>query len=114
MSPFGDLAVSTTATWAGHVYLAGDFAEIRGAVRAFCSNEGACFSISPANYVYSGGEESGAVVTLISYARFPKSPKDLHDKITRLAHHLLEACHQSSLSLVTPEGSYWLTRRRDR
>ncbi len=112
-NPFGPPVTSSCPTWVGRVYLAGDYDEIRAAVRRFCSGEGACFSVTPATYIYSGGEEAGATVTLINYPRFPKPAPDLERTINRLAQMLMAECHQSSLCVETPSETVWTSRRRD-
>lgn len=92
------------------IWLAGDYADAVRALKSFCE-EGACFSISPADYVYTGGSEAGVVVTRLNYPRFPASSFAIVEQCTRLAEHLRLALHQDSYSIETPQETIWFTRR---
>jgi len=70
-----------------------------------------CVSISPANYIYTGGEEAGFVVTLINYARFPKDPVSLKDLAFSLAMDLMNGLHQQSFSIERPEETLFFSKR---
>lgn len=92
------------------IWIAGDYTDAVRAVREFCE-EGACFSIIPCDYVYTGGMEAGVCVTRINYPRFPVEPKEIVSQCFRLAHHLRERLYQGSVAIETPDETYWITRR---
>lgn len=97
-------------TFTIRVYIAGDYADAITAAREFCE-EGACFCIQPADYVYTGGMEAGIVATLINYPRFPSEPAELLARAERFADHLRGRLFQDSYSIETPTETYWFTRR---
>lgn len=93
------------------IWVAGDYADAVRCVKAFCAQEGACFAVAPADFIYSGGAESGVCVTLINYARFPASPEMLNEKAKRLADVLLCDLFQKSYSIEGPEETEWFSVR---
>lgn len=98
-------------SWTIRIYIAGDYADAIRAAREFCE-EGACFCIQPADYVYTGGMEAGIVATLINYPRFPSDPQELLAKAERFAEHLRARMFQDSYTIETPALTYWHARRR--
>lgn len=93
------------------IWIAGDYADALRICRKFCATEGACFAISPVEYVYTGGQESGVCVTLINYPRFPNNAEALEMKAERLAHCLREGLFQQSFSIETPTETRWVSFR---
>lgn len=102
--------ICKTPSFTVRIYIAGDFADAVRAGREFCE-EGSCFCIQPADYVYTGGAEHGVVATLINYPRFPEEPDALLGKAQRFAEHLRARLFQDSYSIETPSLTYWHTRR---
>lgn len=96
-------------TFTCHIWIAGDYNDACRAVRKFCE-EGACFAVSPVNYVYTGGSEQGVCVTRINYPRFPAEPDAILEQTQRLAEHLRCALFQDSYSIETPTETIWSTR----
>jgi len=91
------------------LWIAGDYADAIRTCRQFCETEGACFSVSPCAYVYTGGMEDGAVITLINYPRFPSTHDELEEKMGRLAEHMRAKLFQKSYTIEGPRRSAWTT-----
>lgn len=89
------------------IWIAGDLADARRTIREFCHREGACFAVSPVDYIYTGGHETGVCVTLINYARFPRDVDQLRDQCERLAAALARDLHQRSYSIEGPDGTHY-------
>lgn len=104
------MTAKSAPTITQRIWMAGNYANAEEICRQFCER-GMCVSISPANYIYTGGEESGFVVTLINYARFPKSLLDLKDVAFELAMLLMEGLHQQSFSIEGPEKTLFFSIR---
>lgn len=100
----------TASTWTARIYMAGDYDVARVALRKHCER-GACVSINRADYIYTGGEEAGFVVTIINYPRFPRLADELRQDALDLADELIRACSQTSASVETPAETIWLSRR---
>lgn len=94
------------------IYVAGDHAKAQEICREFCSKNGACFFIKPGEYIYTGGQESGVEVTLINYPRFPKASHALENTARELGMRLIEGLHQNSGTIVGPNGTTWLSRKK--
>lgn len=93
------------------IWIAGDYDDARRVVRKFCSNDGACFSVSKVDYIYTGGEELGVCVTRINYPRFPETLEFIFDQCLRLAEELRRELFQKSFSIEDPEDTHWFSWR---
>lgn len=103
-----NLTTAPTA-WA-RIYMAGALADAERMCREYCFNEGACVTVTPTNYIYSGGQESGFVVGFINYPRFPATQEAILSWASALAGMLADALHQRSWTVETPETTTWVTR----
>lgn len=72
---------------------------------------GGCVSITPTHYIYTHGEESGYIVELINYPRFPKEIVDIERKAIHLAKTLLEKTYQGSFTIQFPYETYYYSVR---
>lgn len=101
----------TEKTYWVRLYLSGPLPVIEQACRRECLEEGLCVTVEPTRFIYTGGEETGAVVGLLNYPRFPSTPKSLRDRGRVLAIRLLDATCQHSVLVMTPEDTEWITKR---
>lgn len=101
----------TTETFICEIYLAGNMADIERVCAQYVMEVGACVSVEPVKYIYTGGREDGAVVRFVNYPRFPSDPQTLHAKAKTLALLLMDTCCQWSALIVDPDFTEWLTKR---
>jgi hypothetical protein len=73
--------------------------------------KGGCVNICPTHYIYRGGEESGYVVELINYPRFPKEIDELKTDTISLANQLLVKTFQGSYTIQFTDETYFFSRR---
>ena len=64
---------------------------------------GLCVSITPCEFVYSGGRESGVNIGLIHYPRFPSGAATIRAHALELASRLRIALKQQRASIVMPD-----------
>lgn len=102
--------IKSTESYQCDIYIAGNTVTIEETCAAFCE-KGACVSITPITYVYTAGRESGAKVTFISYARFPKGRQQWKQDALCLAKQLIKSCHQHSCTVIDDEESLMVTRK---
>ncbi len=95
------------------IWIAGPIAEIERACAEFCTERGFCVAIEPVRYVYTGGREDGAVVTVLNYPRFPKSAGQVCSAAGELALFLIECVYQGSATVEGPRHSTFFSRRND-
>jgi hypothetical protein len=107
------MKTETAPTHAVRIYTSGPLHLIEDTCRAFCLRQGLCVTVDPTRFIYTGGEETGAVVGLLNYPRFPQSPDEINRVAEDLAREILSACHQHSVLIVRPENTHWITRRDD-
>ena len=93
--------VSEPTYWA-EIAIAGDYDDARRACRKFCE-DGSCVTVTQTSFIYTGGEQSGVLVRLINYPRFPSGPYEIEAKAMKLAEHLRAALYQDSFTVISPE-----------
>jgi len=100
----------TVITYWVKLYLSGPLDVIKQECRKECLT-GLCVTVEPTLFIYTGGEETGAVIGLLNYPRFPRTPEEITSIAAKLALQLLEATHQHSVLIVTPDFTKWITKR---
>jgi|TARA_R100001530_G_scaffold135833_1_gene114124 hypothetical protein len=105
--------VTRTVSKSNHVsiYIAGNIHKIQDTCREFCFDEGFCVTVTPTEYIYTGGAESGAIIGLINYPRFPMKPAQIKGQAFKLGLAIMKACYQTSFTVETPDKTYWYSRR---
>jgi ferredoxin len=93
------------------LYLSGPIEVAKQVCREECLSAGLCVTIEPTTFIYTGGEESGYVVGLVNYPRFPATPEALNARARELAIKLLDRTCQHSVLVMNPQTSEWLTKR---
>lgn len=95
------------------IHIAGDMMLARHVLQEYVMC-GACVSMAKEEYVYTMGNESGMVITLINYPRFPKDGPEMLDQALALAELLIVKLFQGSCTVVDFDGeSHFITRRKD-
>ena len=95
------------------IYIAGDKNVARQVLQEYVM-KGACVSISEEEYIYTMGNETGIVVNIINYPRFPKTDLELLGEAFEIAHLLIEKLHQGSCTVVDySNSSHFISRRKD-
>lgn len=93
------------------IYIAGDLQQCKNACREYCDKHGFCVTVTPTDYVYTGGEESGVIVGLINYPRFPVEPHILFSHAYDLAkNYLIPMMEQDTCTIMSPNKSFRLIR----
>jgi ferredoxin len=93
-------------TFYSDIYIAGDLHTIRDVCREYCMC-GLCVTVTPTEFIYKGGVESGAIVGIKQYPRFPKDENELSDTAEDLAYVLINECHQRSCMVVEQDYTQW-------
>lgn len=101
-------ALKTVPTHQVTIWMAGDIATAHRVIRDFCYAEGACFTVTPSKFIYTGGEEDGFAIGLVNYPRFPSSAAWLFERAEELARKLLPACNQRTCLLVGSVETKWI------
>lgn len=99
------------ATYWARIYMSGPVEVAKQVIRKDCLRKGLCVTVDPTTFIYSGGEETGFVIGFVNYPRFPVKPQEIRDRAMDLMHQILDATHQHSAMLVTPEETVWVSKR---
>lgn len=106
-----DVLTKIEPTFWCRIYMSGPIEIAKQAIRKDCLRAGLCVTIEPTTFIYTGGEETGFVVGLVNYPRFPCEQTELEARARDLMGQLLDATYQNSALLVMPELSEWITKR---
>jgi len=93
------------------IFMAGSAYHARVVCGNFCSAVGLCVTVSETTYVYRGGSETGVVIGLINYPRFPKSPAEIWTVAETLAARLCPQLAQLSYTIQAPDKTVWFSHR---
>lgn len=93
---------STANTHVVRIYISGPVQLIEQVCREECCEDPICVTVEPTKFIYTRGEESGAVVGLLNYPRFPKNITEINTRARRLAENLLARTFQRNVLIVTP------------
>lgn len=96
--------------WA-RIYISGPLDVAKQILRRECMREGLCVAISPAEFIYTGGEETGYVVGINNYPRFPSDFESLKARAVSLAQLLRDETFQHSVMIQLPSETIWLSSR---
>jgi hypothetical protein len=101
----------TGKTYWAKIYLSGPLDVIEQTCRKECLDAGLCVTVDPTRFIYTGGEETGAVVGLVNYPRFPAEAGAIDERARKLSVRLLDATFQHSALVMSPEKTEWVTKR---
>jgi hypothetical protein len=93
------------------IFIAGDLESARQICRKWCMENGDCVTVEPMEYIYTGGAENGVRISWINYPRFPRTNQEIHERADKLAELLMVGMCQNSYSIMTPDSTYWNTRK---
>lgn len=105
------MKITTAPSHSIHIWMAGPLEQAEQVCREYCYETGFCVTVTPTRYIYTGGEETGFVVGLINYPRFPSEPAAILVRAHELGERLMERLCQSSFTIETPEQTRWVSRR---
>ena len=91
------------------IYIAGDYERARETCRHWTVENPQCVTVSRSTFIYTHGEESGVVIGLRSYARFPSEPGELEQLARWLCDRLMLDLCQRSAMICGPNDHEWIT-----
>ena len=112
MPPFKKLEIKSCQTYVFEIFMAGDIDDCKRFLTKRASAVGDCWSVEPTEYIYSGGRELGFIVRRINYPRYPSSSSEIEYQMIDLSKSLMEELGQGSCSLVGPENTVYLSRKK--
>ena len=107
------MKIKTAKSYSCQIFIAGDINQIKQVCRKFCYKIGLCVTVSPTTYIYTGGEETGVIIGLINYPRFPAKEAKIKTTAINLGNEIMKECCQQSFTVQTPNNTYWFSRRSE-
>lgn len=108
-----ELDVVSGESFNADIYIAGDLSTIEQTCREWV-DRGACVTVTPTRFVFTGGTETGARIGFINYQRFPSTPEAITGQAIDLAKELIARCYQFSASVVTSHKTFFISNDRKR
>lgn len=102
---------SECTSYTAAIYIGGDYADAKRTCRNYCQEVGACVTVEPVFFAYTGGAEEGVRVGFINYPRFPAAPAQIFDRALDLADRLMIDLAQHSYSVVATDRTVFKSRR---
>lgn len=99
------------ASYPVSIFIAGDARDAERVCRAYCNEIGLCVTVTPTNYIYTGGSQAGVIVGLINYPRFPAEPDAIWEKAECLGHLLLAGLYQETFTIQAPDRTAFFSGR---
>ena len=72
-----------------------------------------CVTITKTKFIYVDGDESGWIIGIIQYPRFPEDEEKLKEKTLQLASILLNRCYQKRCSIIFPDETIMLESKHN-
>lgn len=95
------------------LFMAGDIEHAKQVIRRLCKERPCCVTVTKTTYIYCGGEESGFIVGLRNYPRFPSDSQSLVAFAVYIGEVLLDAIGQDSFMVSDHSGqTFWTTTRQ--
>lgn len=89
------------------IHIGGPLEVHKQTCREFCLRNTVCVTVTPTLYIYNGAEETGAIVELVQYPRFPAKEEAIWALAESLGEMLLSRGFQRSYLLQSPERTVW-------
>lgn len=105
-NPDFDLVASVKTSYVT-IHMAGELETAIQCAREYTYEHGACFQITPCDYVYTGGKECGITARVICYPRFPKSDEVLLKEAQDFGFILAKKLCQKSFSIETSNETHY-------
>lgn len=103
--------MTTCATFAVTLFMAGDYAHAKQLVNRWVADNPMCFSMVPVDYVYTFGCEAGFRLDAINYPRFPTDEATKRAMVEALAEHLMIELNQGSYTIQGTAETTFFSRR---
>lgn len=100
--------MKTEPTRSFTIYIAGDVTDAKRKLRELAYQHGLCVTVTPADFIYTGGEETGVAIGLVNYPRFPSTFDDLQTRAISIAQQLIVALCQKTALVVGPAETHWI------
>lgn len=101
------MAVMTVESYSVQIYIGGDYADAKRACKEFCAR-GLCVTVTPTEFVYTDGCESGVCIGLVNYPGFPRTWIEIREDAVALAKFLMRHLYQRTALVVDRDTTTWI------
>lgn len=93
------------------IFICGDLDVATQECLDYCTEVGLCVTVTPTMYVYRGGRQSGMIIGLINYPRFPSNRQGIWAHAMNLAVRLKYILKQGSFTVQNDKVSTFVSDR---
>lgn len=83
--------------------------ECESLCQKYCTNIGLCVTVTPTKYIYTQGNEYGAIIGFIQYPRFPLEEEGIKKRALELGEILMMHLGQLRVTINFPDSVEMLT-----
>jgi len=94
-------------TFYANIWIAGSVADAERLCRDYCNQVGLCVTVTPTHFIYTGGSQTGVLVRLFNYPKYPKTAVGIRATALALAEHLRQGLYQESYSVECNDTTHW-------
>jgi len=87
--------------------------EIKEECQIYCDRVGLGLTVTPLDFIYTGGREKGVEIGLINYPRFPSTKAKIQMTALDIARNLRETFQQERVSVMFPDFTFMLDDGHD-
>ena len=93
------------------IEMAGDIATAKMIINKKFYTMGACVTVEPLTFIYTGGTEEGMRIKFINYPRFPATEEAVKEATMSLAGELMRELNQKTAVVLTTAENIWLNAK---
>lgn len=93
------------------IEIAGDIATAKMIINKKFYTTGACVTVEPLTFIYTGGTEEGMRIKFINYPRFPSTEESVKDAAVSMASDLMVELNQKTAIVLTTMENIWLNAK---
>lgn len=97
----------TAQTYRVEICIAGEITRITEICRKYCFKTHLCVTVTPSEFVYTAGQEAGALIRLINYPKYPRSKDKLWKMAVKLAKILWAETYQETILVLADDKTMW-------
>ena len=95
-------------TYIVRIYISSCVEAVSQILSEYAFNNGACFTVEPTKFIYTGGQENGVVIGMVKYPKFEKSNTEIFNEAIKVAKIVLSKTFQRTCLVVASDETYWM------
>jgi hypothetical protein len=103
------MKIKSLKTFTCEICIGGNYDDAIRICKEFCNEIGCCVTCTKTEFIYTNGQESGILIRLVQYPRFPKLDSFISDDALELTKKLINGLYQQSALIISNNETKWIT-----